>query len=311
MHTKWIEDFLALGETLSFSRASEQRNITQPALSRRIQALEDWLEIELVDRSRHPFTLTRAGRLFQEKSPEILQSLEQLKNALHDDLPYTERFLKITASHSLASSFLPEWLHALHQQVGSFNSRVSSTDVRAAISSLAAHDTDIILCYYHAQVPLLLDAMQFDYLTLGGETMLPVSAPGRDGQALHALPGDSRHPVSYLSYSNDTFMYRVINVILSRNPHPCFLTPCYETAVSLLLRKMAQLGHGVAWLPESLVREDIASGILVRAGGEEWTTRVDIRAYRAKENGNPLLQQIWSTLMCKKKPEYAHAPAIK
>lgn len=300
MHTKWIEDFLALGETLSFSRASEARNITQPALSRRIQALEEWLEIELVDRTHHPFSLTRAGKLFQEKSPDILQSLAQLKNALHDDLPYAERFLKITASHSLASSFLPEWLHAMHQRVGSFNSRVSSTDVRAAISALAARDTDIILCYYHPQVPLLLDALQFDFLTLGKEFMLPVSAPDNDGCPLHKLPGNDRNPVRYLSYSDDTFMYRVVNVILSKNTQPCFLTPCYETAVSLLLRKMAQLGHGVAWLPESLVRDDISSGNLVLAGDEGWATGVEIRVYRAKENTNPLLQQIWSTLMCGK-----------
>jgi LysR family transcriptional regulator, hypochlorite-specific transcription factor HypT len=300
MHTKWIEDFLALGSTLSFSRASEMRSITQPALSRRIQALEEWLDVELVDRSRHPFSLSRAGKLFYEKAPDILLSLEQLKNALHDDLPYTERFLKITASHSLASSFLPEWLHAMHQRVGNFNSRVSSTDVSAAITSLAANDADILLCYYHPQVPLLLDALQFDYLTLGKESMLPVSAPDGAGKPMFELPGRGGHPVHYLSYSDDTFMYRVVNVILSKNQQPCFLTPCYETAVSLLLRKMAQLGHGMTWLPESLVREDLVSARLVRAGAEGWCTDIEIRAYRAKESNNPLLQQIWSTLSCKK-----------
>lgn len=299
MNIKWIEDFLALGETLSFSRASEMRNITQPALSRRIQSLEEWLEVALIDRSKHPYALTRAGKLFREKSPEILQSLLQLRKALHDDLPYAERFLNITASHALASSFLPDWLYRMHQQVGNFNSRVSSTDVRSAIASLAEHDTDLILCYYHPQVPVMLDAMRFDSLILGREHMIPVSAPDKEGRPLHELPGNSRQPVRYLSYSDDTFLYRVVNVILSGNQQPCYLTTCYETAVSLLLKKMVQLGHGIAWLPESLVQEDILAGTLVLAGDDSWKTGVEIRAYRAKENANPLLQQIWSGLNIK------------
>ena len=40
METKWLEDFIALAETRSFSRAAQLRHITQPAFSRRIQALE-------------------------------------------------------------------------------------------------------------------------------------------------------------------------------------------------------------------------------------------------------------------------------
>lgn len=296
MHIKWIEDFIAVADTLSFSRASEIRHVTQPALSRRIQSLEEWLDIALLDRSTHPFTLTRAGQLFYEKSPDILQSLTQLKSMLHDASPGAERFLKITSSHSLASSFLPVWLHALHQKIGSFNSRVGSTDVREAIASLAANDTDLVLCYYHPRAPVWLDAMQYDFLTLGRESMRPVCAPSQSGKPLHALPGTPGRPVRFLGYSDETFMHRVVSVILAQGPVPCYLSPCYETAVSLLLRKMAQLGHGLAWLPESLVQEDLAAGRLVPAGDAHWETEIEIRAYRARENTNPLLQQLWTTL---------------
>lgn len=296
MHTKWIEDFLALGDTLSFSRASEIRNVTQPALSRRIQALEAWLDVALVDRSTHPFTLTPAGRLFREKSPEILQSLTELKAMLHEAPPGAERFLKITASHSLASSFLPEWLHAMHQKVGRFNSRVGSTDERDAIGQLVARETDLALFYYHPQAPVLLDAAQYDARVLGRESMVPVCAPDAAGRPLHPLPGSPAHPVRFLSYAGDTFMHRVVGIILAHNTDSSHLQPCYETAVSLLLRKMAQLGHGMAWLPESLVAEDLAAGRLVPAGAEPWQTRIEIRACRARDNDNPLLRQLWTEL---------------
>jgi DNA-binding transcriptional LysR family regulator len=51
MDTKWLEDFVSLAETRSFSRSAQLRHVTQPAFSRRIQALEAWAGIDLVDRS--------------------------------------------------------------------------------------------------------------------------------------------------------------------------------------------------------------------------------------------------------------------
>lgn len=42
METKWLEDFVSLAETRSFSRSAQLRHVTQPAFSRRIQALEAW-----------------------------------------------------------------------------------------------------------------------------------------------------------------------------------------------------------------------------------------------------------------------------
>ena len=53
MNLIWLEDFLALASTGNFSRA-EERHMTQPAFSRRIRALEEWLGVVLIDRTTHP-----------------------------------------------------------------------------------------------------------------------------------------------------------------------------------------------------------------------------------------------------------------
>jgi DNA-binding transcriptional LysR family regulator len=62
METKWLEDFVSLAETRSFSRSAQLRHVTQPAFSRRIQALEAWAGIDLVDRSSYPTRLTPGRR---------------------------------------------------------------------------------------------------------------------------------------------------------------------------------------------------------------------------------------------------------
>jgi len=50
MDIMWLEDFIKLADEGNFSRAAEARNLTQPAFSRRIRALEDWVGATLVDR---------------------------------------------------------------------------------------------------------------------------------------------------------------------------------------------------------------------------------------------------------------------
>ena len=62
METKWLEDFVSLAETHSFSRSAQLRHVTQPAFSRRIQSLEAWAGTDLVDRSSYPTRLTPAGQ---------------------------------------------------------------------------------------------------------------------------------------------------------------------------------------------------------------------------------------------------------
>ena len=58
LETKWLEDFIALAATRSFSQAADKRFVTQPAFSRRIRSLEAMLGLTLVDRSCTPIELT-------------------------------------------------------------------------------------------------------------------------------------------------------------------------------------------------------------------------------------------------------------
>src|SRR3546814_4780311 len=72
MNLSWLEDFLALAASGNFSRAAQERHMTQPAFSRRIRALEDWLGVALFDRATHPVALTETGEWFRTTAQEIL-----------------------------------------------------------------------------------------------------------------------------------------------------------------------------------------------------------------------------------------------
>ena len=65
MDLDWLKDFLALAQEKNFSRAADARHVTQPAFSRRIRALEDWMGTPLFERSAQGATLTPAGAYFR------------------------------------------------------------------------------------------------------------------------------------------------------------------------------------------------------------------------------------------------------
>lgn len=69
----WLLDFVELAKSGNFSRAAELRNVTQPAFSRQVKQLEEWVGVTLVDRGSHPVELTAAGRLFLGQASEILR----------------------------------------------------------------------------------------------------------------------------------------------------------------------------------------------------------------------------------------------
>ena len=79
MEMHQIRYFLAVCETLNFTRAAEQCHVTQPALTRAIQKLEDELGGLLFRRERHLTHLTDLGRLIQPRLEQIWKGTEGAK----------------------------------------------------------------------------------------------------------------------------------------------------------------------------------------------------------------------------------------
>lgn len=80
----WLEDCVALADTLNFSKAAALRYVTQPAFSRRIQSLEEWVGVPLFVRNRRGVQLTDAGQLFCNQAPDLLRALYALRDEARD-----------------------------------------------------------------------------------------------------------------------------------------------------------------------------------------------------------------------------------
>ena len=91
MDIKLLEDFVCLAAQESFTAAARERNVTQSALSRRVQSLESWLGTALINRDSKTFALTAQGRIFVSEAEVILRRLYNAREAARV-LGYQRRF---------------------------------------------------------------------------------------------------------------------------------------------------------------------------------------------------------------------------
>lgn len=298
MDIKWIEDFLSLAATRNFSRSADHRNVTQPAFSRRIRALEAWIGAELVDRSTYPLTLTVAGKLFNDAASEAIKLLTDARSQLRSEQT-GHNMLRVTAGHSLALSFFPEWLDSLNRgSKGDANvsARITATNIHDSVLALTEGECDLLLCFYHPQLPILLNPDHYEYVSVGSERVIPLSAPDQHGTPLFRLPGSKSKPTRLLAYPATSFLGRVTELILAQAPQAPSLLTSYESEMAELLKRMALNGHGLAWLPQRSVEAELADGKLVPAGGDAWSLTLDIRVFRSLQNKRPALTRLWNAL---------------
>ncbi|MFN4003523.1 MAG: LysR substrate-binding domain-containing protein [Hylemonella sp.] len=286
METKWLEDFVSLAETRSFSRAAQLRHVTQPAFSRRIQSLEAWAGTDLVDRSAYPTRLTPAGETLYGQALEVLQALQQTRAMLRSHTAAGEDVIEFAVPHTLAFTFFPAWASALRERFGPFKSRLIALNVHDAVMRLAEGSCDLLLAYHHAALPFQLDAERYEMVTLGQETLAPYSRPDAQGHPLFPLPGLAAQPLPYLGYAPGAYLGQVVDFMLRQTGVPTHLDRVYETDMAEGLKAMALQGHGLAFLPQSAVRSELRAGRLVGAAPAQeagrWQVTMDVRLYREK-----------------------------
>jgi LysR family transcriptional regulator, hypochlorite-specific transcription factor HypT len=299
MDTKWLEDFVALAETRSFSRAALMRNVTQPAFSRRIQALEAWTGASLIVRTTYPPSLTSAGESFYTQAKDVLNRVSMLKASDSGQIEVAEEAVRIALPHTLSLHYFPRWLTSLSPQLGTLNTQLLVGNVLDVVLWLVEGGCDMLICYHHPQQPIQLDMERYDMLTLGSERLTPFSGVDADGKPLFSLPGKSHHPVPFLDYSSSAYLGRMTQIAMTLGKVRPQLRKICEADMAEGLHRLVLEGHGVAFLPDGVAADDLAVGRLVRLAGG-WELDMEIRAYRERPSlarpARKRMDQLWRLL---------------
>lgn len=294
MNLSWVDDFMALAATGNFSRAAEERHMTQPAFSRRIRALEEWLGADLFDRSSQPARVTEVGEWFRTVAQELQARVAGIPGEARAVAEASSTTLRFAATHALSFTFMPRWLHALEAHAAMGQLQLLSDTQEKCESLLARNQVHFMLAHAHPGVRGPLDEAAFASLLVGVDQLIPVSAPDANGRPLHGLAaGRQSATAQWLGYSAESGLGRILRELKGPALDRLHVQHVLTAHLASVLRTMALDQRGLAWLPRLLVGDDLAGGRLVLAAPDEWRIDLEIRLYRRRGEAGPAAEAFW------------------
>jgi LysR family transcriptional regulator, hypochlorite-specific transcription factor HypT len=150
-----------------------------------------------------------------------------------------------------------------------------------------------VLGHAHPQASGPLDVDSYASTLVGQDRLVPVSSSTKQGGPQHHLGGRSAGEVPVLQYSEESGLGRIVRAVVGRRLEAVPVRVAFTAHLASVLRTMALDGRGIAWLPESLVEDDIDAGRLVAAAGDDWSVPLEIRLYRDGSRAGNAAEDFW------------------
>jgi DNA-binding transcriptional LysR family regulator len=298
-----LKDFLAIARHKHFGRAADECHVSTSGLSRRIQTLEHWLGVPVLNRSSTGVELTDAGQRLLSVAAEVVYALDGVKRSVRADAASRREQVRFAAPHIMSAVFFPGWFPVLHKQFASTRFSVTSDHLHACFEALNSGEEDFVVFLKDsangvtARLDGILDMEHCHLCVIGSERLVAVSSADAKGKAVHSLDGPGKHPVALLSYREEcSLAWALERDLPAFDDLPDFLLQ-HENSLADGLRTMVLAGLGVAWIPASMVEDDLARQSLVRASRRNLDIVLDIVVARRKSPLNDRAEAFWSYLV--------------
>ncbi|MDO7907029.1 LysR family transcriptional regulator [Paenibacillus sp. JX-17] len=253
MNISQLETLLTISKTMSFRKAGELLNLTQPAVSAQIKSLEDEFKTVLVDRSQ-PVTLTDRGQVFLEHAERILDIVEELKQKLSDLDQIPQGRIVLGTTTSIAIQILPRVLSYFQDQFPLIKTSIQSMPSSQIYQQVENGLVDVGIGYLIERNPNLSSSvLYYDTFELVVSPEHPLAAsPHADMEALREVP--------LILLSPDTVGRRFAEDVFRRyniEPHVVM-----ELSSSEEVKRMVELNLGAAIISRQSVASETRSGTL-------------------------------------------------
>lgn len=257
MESQSLSAFLEVAESQSFSKAAEKLHLSQPAVSKRIAALEQQLGAKLFDRVNRRISLTDAGRALLPHAQRVLQHIEDGRRALSQLSNQVGGRLSIGTSHHIGLHRLPPVLRRYTRKYPDVDLDIHFMDSEIACEAVLAGKLELGIVTLPGQaLPNLQTRLVWP------DPLAVVVAPG------HPLAKKRRWTLKELAAhpavlpDESTYTHRIIKAELMKHgvePRVRLATNYLET-----LKMLVAIGLGWSVLPRSMldrfVREIAVTG---------------------------------------------------
>jgi DNA-binding transcriptional LysR family regulator len=291
---KWLEDFLMLAQTRSFTRSAELRHVTHPAFGRRIKALETWAGTPLIDRDSHPLELTVAGQALVDAAESTMHGLQGIRESLQLAAGREARTVVLATGRTLARTHVPDWLVRLTHVFHDAELRIRTGSLSRTVQMLEHGESDFALVFHHTALSTKLNARNFMHMTVGTDKLVPVSRADLNGKPIHALSTTAAVP--YLAYDTTLAMGHLVEDHLTNLPSRPLLQRVVECDSADAQFEYVARGIGVAWIPWSLAHPECKAKRFAQAGERRLEIKLELRLYRPKRTLSPKAEAMWRAL---------------
>lgn len=167
-----LEAFLAVAESGSFSRSADVLGLSQPAVSARIKHLEEVLGVTLFHRTSRRVTISESGERLRIRLERTMGELRSLLKEFDAEAGLRKGRIKIGASPSIASSFLPTALAQFNKRWPEIELSLQDDFYGRDLERLAQGDVDF------AVIPFDQPTEQFRFERLLRDSFTPIVPKG-------------------------------------------------------------------------------------------------------------------------------------
>ena len=288
MRLEWIDDILAVLDEGSLTRAAEKRFLTQSAFTRRVRLIEENIGTVLFDRSRKPVTLMPGVGEVEAELRELSIRLRQLRTSIKSASSSNSSSMAVACQHALTTTISSKIVGILSKHEKTVRVRSGNRD--ECLMQLLSGEVDLSVMYEipGEQTPVVSTA--FDSVLLGTDVHIPVCVP-----SIHNLADQGEIPI--ISYPTDVFLGQLFDrIIVPQLPVGVTVSRKAETSLTLAMLKFVLDGHGIAWLPHSLIHDHLVSGKLIKLERSLPQQPLEIKMFRLSGDQNARDEAIWRQL---------------
>lgn len=241
-----LAHFQCVAELRNFTHAAERLRISQPALSRSIQRLEQELGQPLFERKPRSVDLTDAGQLFQSRAEQILLIVEDCKAEICDDGQSGR--LRIAAIPTVAPFFLPNLLRTFSDSFPKANLIVQEDTTDNLMKRCKQGELDVAI------VALPVPTRYVEVEELFEEELslvLPRDHPLAKQQQIR-LCDVEEYPFVLLDEAH-CLTDNITSFCSQRSIQPVAVE---RTSQLVMVQELVSLGHGVSMIPEMAKKLD-------------------------------------------------------
>ncbi|MDH5821163.1 LysR family transcriptional regulator [Acinetobacter pseudolwoffii] len=265
MEIKWALDLLAIDRYKTISGAADYRNISQPALSKRLQEYERKLSVQILQKKSNKIEFTNNGIILLEYAKEINKLYEQAINEIKNS---DSKKIRFAAAHSLANSFFPKWYKSNFPQ--DLDISLEAVNMNEGYELLLNNYCDYLICF-STEKGVFYNNLDFKILNI--TNFIPVT---------NDINNFNRSKLKIANYSNNTYIGKLLKKFLLNqdvNHHISYETDIAHNILEFILNN----DEYIAWLPDFMIN-DYLSKTLFTLPAPNWNIKMYIIICKKKSN---------------------------